>query len=110
MNTPAQQFSHDEDGRKVGASSANGTVSVTYDAEGRVANRNQAITSNGRSATITYHYYADGKRSALDVTTQAVRAPNALTYSYRSDGKMATLAYNYGLSATWASPTPMPVA
>ena len=100
-SSPAQQFTHDEDGRKVGASSANGTLSVVYDAEGRVASRNQAIAPNGRSATIAYHYYADGKRSALDVTTQAVAAPSALTYSYRSDGKMVTLAYNYGLSATW---------
>ncbi len=70
-----------------------GTQSYTYDMDGRVS---QSIEPSGidSAATLTYHYYADGKRSALDVTASALNQSSLFAYAYRTDGKLETQQIN----------------
>jgi len=80
---PSQSFAYDPDGRLAAASNSVGSISDTYDADGRRAERTQAVA--GKVGTITYHYYGDGQRSALDISAGGTTIYNALTYTYRPD-------------------------
>lgn len=98
-NTPARTYGYDEDGRLATAVSANGSIADTYNAIGGISRRIQ----NG-AATVTYHYYPDGKRSGLDINAGAGGSwQNVLSYSYRADGLLSALAFAYqGTTASWA--------
>jgi YD repeat-containing protein len=97
--TPDRTYTYDEASRQTLASSANGTLSDSYDVEGRKATRVQNVTG-AASATLTYHYYPDGKRSAVDLSGAAPWT-NMLSMAYRPDGKMKTLALAAASTATW---------
>jgi len=45
-------------------------------------------------ATLTYHYYANGWKSALDVSSSALSQAGLFKYSYRSDGLLESQQIN----------------
>ena len=70
-----------------------GAQTYVYDADGRVI---QSAEPTGMSshATLTYHYYPDGKRSALDVSSSAITQSALFAYAYRADDKLETQQIN----------------
>jgi YD repeat-containing protein len=83
-SSSTQTLAHDEDGRLVYAHNAAGTVSDTYDANGRNATRTETIGTT-TPATVTYDYYADDLRADLSILGVA-SMPDVVAYTYRADG------------------------
>lgn len=88
-------FTFDADGRTKSVSVPNfGTPQqYSYDSDGRLT---QTIEPSGMesAATITYEYYADGTRKALDVQSSALNQTGLFVYAYRPDGKLETQQIN----------------
>ena len=89
-SSSTQAFTYDEDGRPATFSNGVGTVSDAYDADGRKTSRAEQVGAIG--ATITYSYYADGLRKALDISGGSQSLPQILAYTYRSDGPVRRVA------------------
>lgn len=101
--TPAESYVYDANGRTASITSAQlGTQQYGYDADGRLTTSVEpsggGITS---PATITYSYYANGRRSAVSVASSGLNQANVLQYSYRPDGIQQTLTSNAFASGTW---------
>lgn len=66
-----------------------GTQSYSYDADGRTR---QSVEPSGidSPATLTYHYYPDGLRSSLDVSSSALNQTGLFTFGYRADAVAET--------------------
>jgi len=102
--TPNETYQYDPDGRPANVtSSLYGALQDVYDADGRLTSVVEP-TSGGvtDAATITYGYYADGKRSAVSVTSATFTQNNALTYDYRTDGLIKTENVAAFGTGTWS--------
>jgi YD repeat-containing protein len=89
-----RQFTYDPDGRTVAATVPNfGTQTYAYDSDGRIT-QSAEPTSMESHATITYEYYADGTRKALDVSSALLTQNSLFAYAYRADGKLETQQIN----------------
>ncbi|HET9392186.1 MAG TPA: DUF6531 domain-containing protein [Candidatus Rubrimentiphilum sp.] len=100
-STPSATAMYDPNGRAVSlTSSVFGAQSYSFDADGR---ETQSVEPSGGGvtspATITYHYYADGRRSSLDVSSSGLSQANLLSYSYRADGKLQQQQINLSSNA-----------
>lgn len=87
-------YAYDENARATGVTLPTwGTQYYQYDTDGRLK---QSIEPSGLDsyATLTYHYYADGRRSALDVSSTALNQTSLFAYAYRTDGKLETQQIN----------------
>ncbi|HVS45352.1 MAG TPA: DUF6531 domain-containing protein [Verrucomicrobiae bacterium] len=89
--TPARIYTFDPDGRTNVASNTYGSQTYTYDTDGRETQSAETLNSvNGATltapATLTYHYYADGTRSSVDVASTALSQATLFSYAYRVDG------------------------
>lgn len=88
--TPARSLVYDPDGRAVQVNSATyGTQTYTYDAAGAVLTSTEPSTgANGwRGDTLTYHYYPNGARKALDLAYATLNQASLFAYSYNAEGK-----------------------
>ncbi len=101
--TANETYQFDPNGRAVAiASSQFGAQQNTFDSDGRLTR----VTEPGGGgvtdpAQIGYSYYADGKRSAVSVTSPTFNQVNAIAYSYRADGLVQTLTNNAFAAGTW---------
>jgi YD repeat-containing protein len=91
--TPSKSFVYDASGRVASATGAvYGTETNQYDADGRLVERDEptsgAITSPAR---LTYDYYPNGQRKALNIASSALNAMPAFSYAYRVDGQRTRL-------------------
>lgn len=95
-STASESNSYDPDGRNVGiTSSAFGTQSYSYDADGRLAQATEPSGGGVTSpATLTYHYYGDGRRSSLDVSSAGLSQNSLFALSYRADGALTQQQIN----------------
>ncbi len=92
--TPNRTYAFDANGRTVSITSAQfGTLTHTYDADGRLTQMNEP-TGGGYTASgvVTHSYYADGKEKqvGLSVASIGYAAPALEAYSYRRDGELQT--------------------
>jgi YD repeat-containing protein len=89
--TPTKSFVYDPNGRQVVANGATyGSQTTIYDDDGRVSEVDEPLTGSVSSpARLTYDYYPNGDRKALNVSSMAVNAAPLLTYSRRSDGVLS---------------------
>lgn len=99
--TPSETTTYDPDGRTASVqSSAFGTQIYNYDSDGHVTSEIEPSGGGVTSpATLTYHYYADGMRSALDVSASALNQTSLFAYAYRTDGEITTQQINYNADA-----------
>lgn len=85
-SSSTQFLAYDENGRQVNASNAVGSITDLFDADGRATSRSQTV-SGAPSSTIAYHFYANGLRSAIDISlSNGTSYPSAITYTYTNDG------------------------
>lgn len=104
--TPSRTYTYDLDGRTLSASNTYGIQTYSYDVYGRLTSSSEGLATgnpNGvtltGSTTLTYHYYDDGKRSALDVATNGTGAftqTSLFAYAYRTDGILQWQQINDG--------------
>ena len=93
-STLDRTFGYDADGRTTSVALPTwGSQYYQYDTDGRLT---QSIEPSNMDsyATLTYHYYNDGKRSALDVASAKFSQNSLFAYAYRSDGKLETQQIN----------------
>jgi len=127
-------LTYDPDGRAVTTTQPSlGNWTASYDADGRLV-QSVEPAGMGSPATLTYDYYADGTRSALDVSSYELTQASLFAYAYRDDGKLqsqqinvpsnalvgtTTLTFTYSAagrlqqrseSGTGANPTPVQYA
>jgi YD repeat-containing protein len=95
-NTPNTTTSYDPNGRVASVTSATyGTQTYLYDSAGRTTTSIEPLGFNGwTGATLSYSYYPDGRRSAVDVTSSGFTQTGLLNYSYRTDGSPSTELIN----------------
>ncbi len=96
--TPNKSFVYDAMGRVTSATgSVYGTETTRYDADGRAIEIDEptsgAITSPAR---VTYDYYIDGTRKAVNVASTALNAAPLMSYAYRADGKRRWVHVGFG--------------
>ena len=101
--TANETYQFDPNGRSVAITSSQfGAQQNTFDSDGRLT---RVTEPSGGGVTdpaqIGYSYYADGKRSAVSVTSPTFNQVNAIAYSYRADGLVQTLTNNAFASGTW---------
>ncbi|HZY96613.1 MAG TPA: DUF6531 domain-containing protein [Candidatus Cybelea sp.] len=96
--TPAKTFSYDPNGRAAAMTGAvYGTQTTSYDADGRVSEVDESTNGSVTSpARVTYDYYPNGDRKALNVASSALTAAPLVTYSRRNDGVMTKESMQYG--------------
>lgn len=100
-STPSEQLTYTANGRPATIQSGTfGTQSYTYDQDGHVVTAVEPSSGGVTSpATVTYHYYPDGSRSALDVSSSALNQTSLLAYSYRADGPIKQMQINLASDA-----------
>ena len=102
--TPAMTYSYDANARPALITSSQfGTEQRTYDSDGRL----RTVTEPGNGGltdpgTLTYSYYGNGWKSALDVASPNFTQPAAIAYSYRADGSLRTQSAQAFQSGTWS--------
>jgi YD repeat-containing protein len=92
--SPNESYTYDPARRIITATLSNiGTHTVAYDADGRITVSQDPSGGNLSSpATLTYHYYPNGARSSVDVSSTGLTQAGILSYSYRADGATQTQA------------------
>jgi YD repeat-containing protein len=95
-STPSRATQYDPDGHTTAVtSSAYGTQSYTYDADGHKLTEQEASGGNVTSpATFTHIYYGDGKLAQLNVASSGLNQTGLFAYSYRTDGLVQTQTIN----------------
>ncbi len=109
-STPTKSFTFDADGRLASVANTYATQTFTYDADGRETQSVESLGMIGTTpltsaATLTYHYYADGKRSGIDVAASGFNQASLFLYAYRLDGLLSWLQINDAANSKVGSTT-----
>jgi YD repeat-containing protein len=96
--TPNKSVTYDPAGRVATSTGAiYGTETMRYDADGKLLEKDEPTTGSITSpARLTYDYYANGRKKAINVASSALNAAPYLSYNYRADGLRSSVKVGYG--------------
>jgi YD repeat-containing protein len=94
-NSSQRTYTYDLDGHPITSANGDGTLTTSYDPEGRVVNVQEP--QHGTSpATYTHELYADGKLKRIDISSSALTdSGNIFAYSYNNQGAVETQPISY---------------
>jgi YD repeat-containing protein len=108
--TPTETYAYDPDSRTVSVQSSQfGTLSYTYDGDGRKVTEGEPSSGGLTSAaTYTYHYYANGWRQSIDVASSGLTQTGLFVGSYRADSRVKKEKFTYASNTSTFSSTYTP--